>query len=214
VVVGGLVAAAALGGDDDEDPDRREDAGGGGDDVPEVAVGGPVVAVPSEGIELQLPDGWVGADVSAGVDGVGTQLSPDDAAVAQAIDTAAAALPRIILLFGLDREAIGPATPFVENVNVLRDTSVPAGMDFDDMVRAQQRGLELVNADIEELEEIEGPTGPAVRVVYTLAGLPAESVTFITMSGGDTWVLTYGYQDADEADIAEAQASFQTFRVG
>jgi hypothetical protein len=202
-VAGGVLAFLLVLGFVVGTPEDEEDA------VPvdtEDAVG-PVVSTAD--FTLTLPAGWVGAELSASGEGFGAALFPAEPELAAAVDGVVANVPRSFRVVAFDEDAVRSQAVFVDNLNVFRDDTIPSGMPFDDMMRAQERGFgtlgfELVESDTVDLD---GRRFGRLHARVDQAGGSADSLVYITEESGDIWILTYSFSGLDAGDRALADGS-------
>jgi hypothetical protein len=198
---------------DDEDGDSSSGTGSGVEAIETPDPGGDTVTAGD--VSITLPEGWVGADLTSGTEGIGAELVPDDADSAASMDTVLSMLPRVIVLAGFDEQGVRDRDLFVSNLNVLPDESIPDGMDLEDVVAVEARGVGSLGGEAtHEVVELGGR--PVGRIEAEIAQGPIEYsvVGYVIQEGGVTYVVTFSFADPSVADVALADASAATFSVG
>jgi hypothetical protein len=170
---------------------------------------GQVITARNGTISLTLPSGWRGADLSNGVQGVASELFPDNPDAAAKIEQRLTVLPRAVVLFG----ARLPSTPnppaFLDNVNVLADPTAPASLTIDEVGPAEAHGIAQF-ATVTGQGVVDLGARRAYRIVYKTPAF--AGVAYIIKGTEDTWVLTYSFGPAG-ADLDLAQSSASTFEA-
>ena len=159
----------------------------------------PVVAVPADfktvtddiaGFSIAVPPSWLAVPIHGDVAGLGDRYAPDDSALAAAIDNGIGALPRQVVLFGLDADAAGAT--FGRNLNVIslpRDTATLA-----DLAAQAGQAVEVLGAVDVAVQELTVLAGPAVRVDYRLggsSGLNVRGEQYYVLAGERIWIVTF-----------------------
>ncbi|MGI8662038.1 MAG: hypothetical protein ACR2LQ_02365 [Acidimicrobiales bacterium] len=175
--------------------------------------GGPTVEAPASGISLTLPADWVGAPVENGVEGLGATLFPDDPDLADLVDSRAGALPRIVVLFGIDSAALKDRASFTANVNVLADATVPKSYTLAEAAKAEAKGIEQLGT-VTDQSSVDLGANRAVRIEYEGKNAAFSGYAYIFKEAGQFWAVTYSFQGKSEANVAIADASAATFKVG
>lgn len=177
------------------------------------SIGGPVVA--SGDWSIQLPDGWAGADIADGVEGVGAQLFPGDPTLAAQVDASLQAVPRLVRIFGMDTAGAQAGNPFASNLNVLADPVATSGAPMQQLLDFQRRSLESLGiATVGSSAVVDLGGRPVGRLLVQLDGVPARTLAYIVDSGTEVVVITYTVADDGSLPDGVFDASVATFSAG
>jgi hypothetical protein len=174
---------------------------------------GPTIEATAAGISITLPDGWTGTSTEDGVDGVGVALFPDDPDLASTFQTRVAALPRLVLLFGVDAVAARSSSDVVSNFNAAEDPTVPSGLSLDAALKAEARGVDAF-ADVEDQGIVSFPNVDAGRIEYSAKAGQFSGIAYVYKEAGKFWIVTFIFHDLGADNVAMADASAATFTAG
>jgi hypothetical protein len=158
---------------------------------------------------VTLPEGWVGAEISESGEGFGASLFPSEPELAAAMDGLVANVPRSIRMLAFDESGIRAQALFVDNMNVLRDDSIPDDVPFDEMVRVQENSFGAMGFEVLESERVE-LDGRRFARIHAEVGTTYESLVYITEDAGAVWVLTYSFAEVGSSDRELADGSAST----
>jgi hypothetical protein len=159
-------------------------------------------------VSVRLPPSWVWARLDEGIEGLGTQLVPDDPTLAADVDNRLRGLPRSALLLGLDEGDLG-RDQFNTNVLVLELPMVR--VDGTDQMRAAIGAeMEASNAEVSSVSYLASEEGPAIRVRYRLR-LGDDEVDFLQYwydTPAGTYTVSFSSDDlVDYVQMADAIGS-------
>ena len=174
---------------------------------------GPTIEATAAGISITLPDGWTGTSTEDGVDGVGVALFPDDPDLASTFQTRVAALPRLVLLFGVDADAARTSPEVVPNFNAAEDPTVPSNLSLDAATQAEARGIKAF-ADVQDQSVVSFPDVDAGRIEYSANTGQFAGVAYVYKEAGTFWIVTFIFHDLGADNLASADASAATFTAG
>jgi hypothetical protein len=152
--------------------------------------------------------------VASGVSGLGGSLFPADPDLAAGIDGLVSMLPRSVSILGVEEEDVRRRALFVSNVTVLIDPSVPPGMDFDDVVRAEENGIRAVGAELVDSDTVVLGGREVGRLHARFEAMGSEAIGYVIVEGDETWVVTYSFALVTDQQIALADGSVATLRFG
>jgi hypothetical protein len=174
---------------------------------------GPAIEAAAAGISITLPDGWTGTSTEDGVDGVGVALFPDDPQLASTFQARVTALPRLVLMFGVDAVAARNSSAVVPNFNAAEDPTVPSDLSLDAAVKAEARGVDTF-ADVEDQGIVSFPNVDAGRIEYSAKAGQFSGIAYVYKEAGKFWIVTFIFHDLGADNIAMADASAATFEAG
>jgi hypothetical protein len=179
-------------------------------DVDVDAASGPEVSTAD--FTVTLPSGWIGAEISGTAEGFGASLFPSDPDLAAAMDGIVANVPRSIQLVAFEEDGVRSQALFVDNLNVFRDETIPSGMPFDDMMRAQENGFGAMGVELVESDTIDLAGRRFGRLHARVGTGPgaSESLVYVTEESGEVWILTFSFPEIDASERALADGSAST----
>jgi hypothetical protein len=176
-------ATIDVGGDDEADEPDGDDSGGGGEAL-EVA-----------GVAVELPEGWLAAEVGSGIEG--DDLFADDPQAASIVDTALATLPADAVLFALDPD-IGSGSNLNLQVADEPDGGLEGAVEAGRTVLETNDGFEI---ESDRSIEIDGEDAHTFLFTFASGDAPVQSIVqVVVVLDGQLVVLTMSTLDPARYD--------------
>jgi hypothetical protein len=171
---------------------------------------GPTVNAPNTGVTLTLPEGWVGTSTEEGVEGAGAAMFPNDPDLASAVESRMSVLPRAVVVFGVEEQALRAGSPFTPNLNILADPSVPSSYSLEDAGKAEARGIGSLGT-VKDRKAVDLDGLQAQRIQYEASSGQFSGVAYVFKEAGKFWVLTFSFSELSSDNVALADGSASTF---